>query len=316
VSWIGLGVALFVDLMRSLPMQRGLDLGIMMLLAFSFAVPLVCLLLMPRAASALVGSADILIPLALVVIAGKVIGWLTVAPLFGSLLSPSLPLHWLSLSFRLSLSFVINVALAVAYAAWMTAVIVEFVRSGSIDPRSLFKPAMKRFWQFFGVLFIGWVTVMIVAPVFLALMPVVAPLALFGMLVFALAWNFSTAAVLPAAWQDDDGFWNAFRRGMNVSRANLRKWWPVLLAQMLLLGLATYYFTGSAMRRSSGWTVNAFWIGGFADDSRWYAAWAAAMNAPKLPFVETVLTLLLGVFAVIVKIAIVQRLQPETVTET
>lgn len=37
-------------------------------------------------------------------------------------------------------------ALAVAYAAWMTAVIVEFVRGGHTDPRSVFRPAMKRFW--------------------------------------------------------------------------------------------------------------------------------------------------------------------------
>ena len=54
--------------------------------------------------------------------------WLAAAPILGGLLSPTLPLHLLNLGFGFSLSYLLRVALAVAYATWMTAAVLELMK--------------------------------------------------------------------------------------------------------------------------------------------------------------------------------------------
>ena len=149
----------------------------------------------------------------------------------------------------------------------------------------------------------------------LLLMPVMGFIALVPMLVFAVAWNFATAAVLPVAWDEESGFWHSFRAGLAVSLVNVRRWWLLLLAQMLLLGLVFFYYShwsdAGGGHTNVSWSVNAFWTGGYDGQCRWYEKLAEACHTSKLPFVETLLTLLFGALTVAIKIAIVQRLQPE-----
>jgi hypothetical protein len=135
--------------------------------------------------------------------------------------------------------------------------------------------------------------------------------ALVPILVFAVAWNFATAAVLPVVWESEAGFWASFRAGVAASLTNLGKWWLLLLAQMLLLGMIFFYYSSHGGNTNVSWSVNAFWTGGYEDDCRWYAKLAEAGHTLKLPFVETFLSLLFGAVVVAVKLAIVQRLQPE-----
>lgn len=73
---------------------------------------------MLNAAGALFRSKDLLVPLALVTVAAKLLAWLAAAPIFGTLLTPSFPLRLLNLSFGISLSFLLEVALAVSYASF------------------------------------------------------------------------------------------------------------------------------------------------------------------------------------------------------
>jgi hypothetical protein len=146
----------------------------------------------------------------------------------------------------------------------------------------------------------------------LPLMPALGYFGLVPMFVFAVAWNLATAAVLPVAWPGEAGFWASFRSGVSASRAHLRQWWGLLLAQMLPLGLVIFYYHRSGGHGNVTGSVNAFWTGGYEDDCRWYGKLAEALHIPTLPFVKTLLSLLFGSFAVAIKIAIVQRLQPET----
>ena len=311
VALVGLATVLLVDFILSLRLQVGLGLGVVMLSVFPIAVALVSLVLMPHAVGALFRNKDLLVLLALVTVVGRVLEWLAAAPILGALLTPSFPLRLLNLSFGISLSFLLRVALAVAYATWMTAAVLELVGAGNADPCGVLTAALGRFWRVLGLEFIGWAAVMGATAALILLMPVLGFLALVPMLVFTVAWNFATAAVLPVAWRGAAGFWTSFRAGVAASLANVGKWWLPVTAQMLLLGLVFFYYGGAGGHTNVRWSVNAFWTGGYEDECRWYGKLAEALHTSKLPFVETLLSLLFGAFAVAIKIAIVQRWQPE-----
>ena len=312
VALVGLAVVLLVDAVLSLRSRGGWGLGVVMLCLFPIAVAAVSLVLMPGAAGTLFQNKDLLVPLALVVIASNVLGWLSAAPLLGMLLRPSFPLHLFNLSFALSLSFLLHIALAVAYATWITAALLELARTDNGDPGRVLPAAWRRFWRVLGLEFVGWAAVMVVTSVLLLTMPVLRFFALVPMAVFGVAWNFATAAVLPVAFEGEGGFWRSFRAGVTTSLGHLNKWWLLLLAQMLLLGLVFFYHSSSPGHTNVNWSVNVFWTGGYDNDCRWYGKLAEMLHTSKLPFVETLLSLLFGAFAVAIKIAIIQRLQPTT----
>ncbi len=308
---VGLAAVLLVDFVLSLRSQAGLGLGVVVLLVFSIGIALVSLVLMPNAAGTLLRNKDLLALLALVTVAGRLVEWLAAAPLLGALLTPWFPLQLRNLGFPISLNSLLRIALSVAYATWMTGAVLELVRTGHGDPCPVLPAALGRFWRMLGLEFIGWAVVMVATGTLILLMPVMGFFVLVPMLAFAVVWNFATAAVLPVAWHEEAGCWQSFRAGVTVSLANLSKWWLLLLAQMLLLGLVFCYYSSGGGHTNVNWSVNEFWTGGYQSECLWYGKLTAALGTSKLPFVETLLTLLFGALAVVIKIAIVQRLQPQ-----
>ena len=308
VAWIGLAIVLLVDFILSVRTGSGWVLGVVMLVVFPVVVGAVALLLMPQAAGALLRNANMLVPLALVTVVGKVLGWLAAAPFLGGLMTSALPLRFLSLSLSLSVSFLVNVALGVAYATWTTAAVLAMVRSGARDPVGVLPMPMSRFWRVLGLEFIGWGAVMICVSLLILLMPVFGLFALVPMALLAAGWNIATAAVLPVAMPSEAGLWQSFREGVSVSLASIRRWWPLLLAQMLLLGMILFCYSHGGGNTNVSWNVNTFWTGGYADDCRWYGKLAEVYGTAKLPLVETLLGLVFGVFAVGIKVRIVQDL--------
>jgi hypothetical protein len=306
VAGIGLAIVLLVDFVLSVRAGTGWGLGLILLVVFPVAVGLVSLLLMPQATGTLLGNKDVLVPLALVTVAGKVLGWLAAAPFLGALISSSMPLQFLGLSLGLSVSFLMHIALAVAYATWMTATVLAFVRSGERDPCRMLPASWSPFWRMLGLEFIGWTAVMLMMAVLLLLMPMLGFFALVPMAVFAVGWNFATAAVLPVAMSSEAGFWQSFRDGISVSLGNVRRWWPLLLAQMLLLGMIFFFYSREGHNTNVSWNVNTFWTGGYEADCRWYGKVVDVYHTAKLPLVDTLLGLLFGAFAVAIKVRIVQ----------
>lgn len=134
VALVGLAVALMVDFDLSLRVAGGTALGVVVLLAMVLAVGFTSLVLMPRATPTLLHNRDLLVPLLLLVVANKVLKWLTAAPLFGAFLQPALPLNPFKLNFGFSLSFLLQIGLAVAYANWMIAAVLALARTGDCDP--------------------------------------------------------------------------------------------------------------------------------------------------------------------------------------
>jgi hypothetical protein len=309
VAWIGLGLVLAVDFILSMRAPGGLGPGLFVFAALLLAVGLSSALLMPRTAGALLMNSDLLVPVILMVVAGKLIGWLAAAPVLTLLLTPSLSLNLLGLQIGLSLSFLLHVALAVVHATWTTGTLLEFDRTGNTDPCRILPLIPKRCWRVTGVMFIGWAVVMAGMSVLILMMPVLMFLSIGLMAVGGVLWNFSTAAVLPVALDAGDGFWRSFRSGIITSLAGLGGWWMLVLVQMLLLGLVIFIYTSNGGGSNTSWSINVFWTGGFENDCRWYAKMAETFHCPKLPFVETLLALLFSVFAVAIKLTIVQRLQ-------
>ena len=315
VAWIGLAMVLASDLIASLPGKPRQGYGFVLLVLMCVAVALVSVVLMPRATGTLVRHKDLLLPLALLMVALQLLTWATALPVLGAILTPSWPVHLFTWSTTLSAHLLITIGLFVAYTSWVTGAILAMVRTGQNNPCAVWPSALKQFWRVFGLDCIGVGAVLITTSVLIGLMPVIGWFALAPMAVFAVAWNFATAAVLPVAFESGPGFWAAFRAGVQVSLANLRKWWLLLLAQMLLLGLFIFFYSrwnqGGTAHTNVNWNINVFWTGGYESDCRWYGKLVDVYKTSKLPFVETLLTLLFGTMAVAVKIAIVQRLQGE-----
>lgn len=312
VALIGMAIVLIVDFVTSLQSRGGWGLGAVMLLLFPVAVGVVLLVLMPSAAGTLLRQLHLLVPLGLFVVASKALDWLSAAPVLGALLNPSLPLRFLSISLGLSLGFALHIVLAVGYATWMTATLLNLARTGRSDPVESLPAIRSRFWRVFGMEFIGWAVVMLATAALLLLMPVMGFAALAPLAFFGLGWNFWTAALLPVAVETQERFWPSFRAGVAASRANLWHWWLLLLAQMLLLGLLFFYYSSRSGHTNMSWSVNVFWTGGFDNDCRWYGKLAQALHAPKLPLVVTLLSLLFGAFAVAIKLVVIQGLLPSS----
>jgi hypothetical protein len=310
VALIGLAMVLLIDLISSLRVQGGLGWGSVLFIVMTSAVALTALVLMPKAAGALLRNGDLLLPFVLTLVAGNLVEWISAAQFIGTALKSSLPLKFISLSLPFSLMFVLHIVLAVAYATWMTAALLEFVRTENNDPCRVLSEVPKRFSRIMGLEFIGWITVMVITAMLLQLMPVMGGVALLPMAAFGVMWNFATAAVLPVGFATEGGFWRSFRAGVGASLGYLGNWWLLLLVQMALLGLVFYYQSSSGGNTNVSWSVNVFWTGGYEDECRWYGKLVEIMRTPKLPVVDTLLTLLFGVFAVAIKLAIIQRLQP------
>ena len=151
----------------------------------------------------------------------------------------------------------------------------------------------------------------------LSLMPSLGVYSLVPMAVFGVLWNYATAALLPVGFESAQGFWAAFRDGVRASFAHLPKWWLLLLAHMLLLGMIMFFSVrwnqAGTQHNNLSWNVNVFWTGGYEDECRWYGKLAEVNRTTRMPLVTTLLTLLFGAMAVAMKIAIVQRMQKEPV---
>src|SRR5688572_14164170 len=101
VALIGLAVVLLVDLIVSFRIKSGWGLGFIVCLLFPLLVGFASFLLMPQALGALLRTPDLLVPLALMTVAAKVIDWLTSLPLLGAWLTSSQPLKFINASFSI-----------------------------------------------------------------------------------------------------------------------------------------------------------------------------------------------------------------------
>ena len=287
--------------------------GIVVLVLATIAVGLTCFVLLPAATGKLARHLDLLLPLGLYLSAEGLLDALMAIPVFSAVFLPSWKLQMLSLSFSLSLLFLLQIALAVLYAGWTTVLIVQATGRDHVDPLHAIQTAPHWFWRIAGAEVFGWVVLFAVLAVVITVGVVVLPLALIVIAIFSLVWNLATAALLLVMVSTRTPFGATLREGMRVSWDGKSRWWPAVVAQMVLLGWITFFFVsytsnprpGSfSTQNKSDFSVNAFWTGGYEDECRWHTKLMAAVDAKPLPLVEFLLGVVYAVLAIAVKLQI------------
>lgn len=117
-------------------------------------------------------------PLGLYLTAEAVLSMLLAIPVVSAVFSPAWNLKILAFRSSLSLNFLIQVALAVTYAGWTTALILQAVRQDQVDPASTLSAWPAWFWRVLGAEAIGWCALFACLTLAITLGAVVLPLAL------------------------------------------------------------------------------------------------------------------------------------------
>ena len=105
-----------------------------------------------------------------------------------------------------------------------------------------------------------------------------------------------------------------------------RHWWAQLLAHLLLLGLLIFLrvdfsktertvdpvnqssYVNRESKTNVSWQVDAFWVGGYEHQCRWYTKYAAELETKPVPIITALLSLLFLVVAVGMKLTVIREL--------
>jgi hypothetical protein len=127
----------------------------------------------------------------------------------------------------------------------------------------------------------------------------------------AVGWNLLTVALLPTVLMKDGPIASRLMAGLRQSWRYKFRYFGRLLAQLLLLGLVTYFYWqtttttltpgGTRTDKSVHWSYNvhASWVGGFDHEDHWYADAKADSKSEPVP----VLAWLLGVEFLVLAVA-------------
>jgi hypothetical protein len=336
LRWIaiaGTGIVLLWQATSLPQMQPRQEWGIVVVVLAAIAVGLACQLLLPDATRTLGRHGDLLLPLGLLIPTAALLNALAAVPVLAAVLARSWTLTVLSLSFSLSLLFLLQIVLAVVYAGWTTTLILQAVRQDRVEPLQGLAEIGRWFWRVLGAEALGWlvlfaaliVDIAIGAAVGVAAGPAALPLALIAIGVFSLIWNLMTAALLPVVVAQRRPFGQTVREGIRVSWQEKGRWWLAVVAQMVLLGWVTLIVVsfnsntppGSFnMKSSTEFSVNAFWTGGYQDECHWYTELMKAAETPPLPLFESLLGILFAVLAIVVKLEITSEVDsPEAIPD-
>jgi SAM-dependent methyltransferase len=311
VALLGTAAVLLQEVVSGFPLQPRQGWGVPLLILATLAVALATGVLMARAAGRLLRHPDLLVPLGLLTFTEGALGWVQRIPAAATLLASAKPMMLLGINLALSAGFVLSILLHVGYAAWVTLLILDVVRSDRADPVDAAARVPRWFPRVLALESLGWVVLFAGVALAIALAPVggIVP-ALIVIGGWSLAWNLSTAALLLTALDGRLRIGEAIVRGLRVSWDGLRRWGMVVVVQLLLLGFVTFLYLsytettpgGFTTHTSTNWSVNGFWTGGYENGCRWYDKLMEALAAPKWPPVATALGLVFGVLAVLVKL--------------
>jgi hypothetical protein len=318
VAVAGVGVVLVQETISAFPLEPRQAYGLIVL---ALVVPAVLFTLVVGTRSAwqkIRGYPDLLVPLGLLTLAEAVVGWLTLLPATAAVLTPSKQLSLAAVSFTLSLSGLVVIALNIAYAAWTTVLIRNVILEQRADAAGAVAACWRWFLRVLGLEVLGWGVLFAGLAVAVAIAPVAMVLALPAIGIGALVWNLATAALLPVALDERLGFVDGLKTGLAASWANKGRWWKLVVVQMLLLGWLIFVHAsysestprGYTQHNETNWAVNAFWTGGYENSCRWYSAVAKAYKTPKAEVIATVLGLFFAVLAIAAKLTVAERLWP------
>lgn len=349
IALVGTGAILLWQALTLPHLEPRQDSGFTLLTLVALGVGVTLMLFMKETVRGILLNLDLLVPLGLFIVASDILNRLLLIPVLAALLTPEWPVKLFTLSFSISASFVLNLVLSVIYVGWTTCLILQAVILGHVRLEHPLSIVGRWFWRTLALEFFGWGILLIVSAGLIATsLFSVRTSNLFALASLSLLWNLATAAVLPVALADSKSFWESLRHGIAVSFYGLPKWAHLILIQMILLGWVTFihvsyttyeakssttrqavsglnadteritesYSNSQTEHTKQSWGVNSFWIGGYNDGCKWYEDLMKVLEAKRLQFVESLLTLLFAIFAIAIKFSIVNSVyRPKSIED-
>lgn len=328
VAFIGTGLILLWDAASVSQLKPRQGAGFIVLVLAVLSVGFMLLSSLLDATEKLRRYTDLLVPLGLFVTVSTAFNALAAVPAVAAMFAAPWSIKLLTFSLSLTVSLVVTCLLTMVYVGWTTALIFQVVVQGRVELVAPVAGMRRWFWRVMALELFGW-------GILLSVLAVAIPLSmnpvshLFALILFGVAslyWNLRTAAVLPVALADPQPFWPALRHGFEVSRSGMRKWAPLVVAQMVLLGWITFvhvsyttqetkragsdYSSTTTGKTNTNWGVNAIWTGGYTDNCKWHESLMKALESEPLGLVERLLTLLFAVLAIAIKVKIIGDLYP------
>lgn len=321
IAFPGTGVILIWQAVAMPAIQPRQSAGFAILGLAVVTVGLTLRMFLPDATHRLFRNADLLVPLGLFVTLSTIFSALAALPVVATMLAASWPITILTLSFSLSVSFVVISLLSIVFVAWTTMLIFQIVLLGHVNLVTGFRIVRRWFWRVLALELFGWGILFAISGVVLTtgIASMAFALPLLG--VAALLWNLATAAVLPVALADTQSLGPALRHGLEVSRVGMRRWAPLIIIQMVLLGWVTFidvsyttsetkhdgtkYTETNTITHKTNWGVNSFWTGGYPDGGKWHESLMKALEASPLELIDRWLSLLFAILAIAIKIKII-----------
>ncbi|MCH5373545.1 MAG: hypothetical protein JJ992_06180 [Planctomycetes bacterium] len=323
VAMLGVVAALLIAGLESVPLEPRQGRLFLFAVPIAVATMLVLRLAFPWPWAKMWSHPDLLVPVGVVVGVQQLLGLLYKLPLLAALLAPQWSARLLGISLGLSLGAAVNVVLWTAFAAWQTDLLWRALRDGEPLDLSPWPSIRRHFLRTFVVLVIGVGVLLVVMVPILALGAVLFILAIPAIGALAIVWNLATAALLPVTLFHPGPLGPSLGAGFRVGWDLKGRWWRGLVVQLLLLGLIVLlrvHYTksafemrgpgqgGSSVNTSVKWHVNAFWVGGYEHESRWYTKYADAIETSKVPLVTQCLGLLFLILAVAMKMTVMVEL--------
>lgn len=335
IAFLGTGLILLQQVAYMPQLQPRQGAAFIVLIVAVLAVGLTLLLFLPDATARMLRHTDLLVPLGLFITLSAGLSYLATLPVLIAILTSSWSVTLFTLSLSLSVSLVFMILLTAAYAGWTTILIFQVVLLRQTNLIGSLTILRQRFWRVLGLEFFGGGILFVIMILEFATSAVSFPLTLILFGITSLLWNLATIAVLPVGLADSQSFGHAIRHGMAVSRAGRRKWSPLVITQMVLLGWITFFhvtyttyernldtttYTNEASdvarqtdteinfpteKITTSWSVNGFWTGGYADDCKWHEKLMKTIEAEKVQLVATLLSILFTILAIAIKLRIV-----------
>lgn len=315
LALLGLILPLAVDIFSSDPWVDRQGYSIWVLWPTFLVAAASMLFLLKNATLKLFHHLDLLVPLGICTLAIRTLWWGLSIPALSAL---SVTSDWniFGLALSISLGFIISIFIYVAYSVWTLTLICNTIQGRPIHLLDNLTHLPQRYGKTFG--YSAIVTVLLFISTATAILFSTFSMILASLIIGAVSvgLNIATAGLLlRGVARPQESFLVGLKEGYRISLAHLRKWVVPVGVQLFLLGLVTYasvsYTYPGGSRSAWNWGINGFWVGGFQDQSHWLSHVMNLVEVPAPTVIASLLAILLGIFAIVLKLHIAQALHEE-----
>ena len=228
-------------------------------------------------------------------------------------LSPAKPVQILGQTIMVSLGLIVGIAVWTVLITWACRLLWLEAESENLDLMKALRSVGPFLVPTFVALAVAIVTPLVLVALAAPLVAEATAVVALGLLLVTVLWNYLTAALLLHVTRAPGPVLAGLREGLAVSWRGKGRWLVPVMAQMLLLGLVTYfavsYQRDGQFTENSRWNVSVQGTGGFEASSQWYDEYCIALSVEEVPL----LALLLVIAGTVVAIGVKRRIRDELI---